>query len=81
MQGQLQTFFIRDAGPDFPQLRCRSNSMLCILNIVMGIRRAPQPLVALAQVVVFLVYIFVQGVVYMHCKPLVNFEDSVHTLI
>ncbi|CDJ60733.1 ethanolaminephosphotransferase, putative [Eimeria maxima] len=51
------------------------NSMLCILNIVMGVRRAPQPLVALTQVVMFLVYIFVQGVVYMHClvwRPILN---------
>ncbi|CDJ35277.1 ethanolaminephosphotransferase, putative [Eimeria mitis] len=51
------------------------NSILCTLNIVMGVRRARQPFVALTQVVVFLVYIFLQGTVYMHClvwRPVLN---------
>ncbi|OEH79808.1 putative ethanolaminephosphotransferase [Cyclospora cayetanensis] len=51
------------------------NTGLCMCNIIMGIRRAPRPLLALMQVVMFLVYVFVQGVVYMHClvwRPVLN---------
>lgn len=48
-------------------LRTRSNSGLCFCNITMGVKQARQRLVALLQVVMFLMYLVVQGVVYMHC--------------
>nr|ASN64463.1 choline/ethanolamine phosphotransferase 2 [Eimeria falciformis] len=51
------------------------NTGLCLYNVILGIKRAPQRRVAFTQIVMFLVYIFVQGVVYMHClvwRPVLN---------
>ncbi|CDJ67160.1 ethanolaminephosphotransferase, putative [Eimeria necatrix] len=59
----------------FQLLLLACNISICILNIVMGLKRAPRFCVAFTQVVMFLVYIFFQGLVYMHglvWRPVLN---------
>ncbi|KAL8449029.1 hypothetical protein Emed_003381 [Eimeria media] len=43
------------------------NFGLCSCNIIMGLKQAPQFALAAGQVFMFIVYLFVQGTVYMHC--------------
>ncbi|KAL8427593.1 hypothetical protein Efla_005768 [Eimeria flavescens] len=51
----------------FQLLLLTCNIALCACNIFMGMKKAQQDFVAIAQLVMFVVYLFVQGTVYMHC--------------